>query len=209
MRRGARRALRLAIALGLLLASANACAVDLITAVTEHLVAAPVLRGQFEQSKQVAGFKKPLVSEGDFLIARDEGVIWRTRSPFPGELRLTRDSISASQNGAVTFHLDANAEPGVRLINGLLFALLEGQMKVLGEQFEIDGEIHGTNWQLLLTPRDAQLARLMRRIELSGDQFVRHIEIAEANGDRTSIRLSAQSSDPAALTAAEVARFAN
>jgi Outer membrane lipoprotein carrier protein LolA-like len=180
---------------------------DLTTAVRERLVQAPVLRGEFEQHKQVQGFAKPLVSRGSFLVARERGVLWQTRTPFASQLRLTRDEIVATQDGAVAFRLDASKEPSVRVINGLMFSLLNGDLGGLAEYFKMEGSVEGRGWDLQLTPRQAALAKLMSRIELAGDQHVRSIRIDEANGDKTVIRFSAQRSEPAALSPDEAARF--
>jgi outer membrane lipoprotein-sorting protein len=196
------------VALLVTCAAASAVGVtDLADGVRNRLVNANVLRGQFEQTKHVAGFKKALVSKGDFLVAKERGVLWQTREPFPSTLRLTRNEIRATQNGAVAFRLDASSEPSVSVINGVLFSLLNGDVAALEQHFQIDGALHGSAWHLTLTPKDANMAKLMQRIELDGDQFVRHIEIAEGNGDDTSINLSGQSSEPAALSSDESARF--
>lgn len=180
---------------------------DLAAAVRERLQQVPVLRGEFEQLKQVQGFAKPLVSRGSFVVARERGVLWQTRTPFASQLRLTRDEIVATQNGAVAFRLDAGKEPAVRVINGLMFALLNGDLSGLAEHFKIEGTAEGKVWALQLTPRQAALAKLMSRVELGGDQHVRSIRIDEANGDKTVIRFSAQNSEPAKLTGDEAARF--
>jgi len=182
-------------------------AADLAAAVRERLAQPPVLRGSFEQSKQVAGFKKPLLSRGDFLVARERGVLWRTQQPFAGVLKLTRDEIVATQGGEVAFRLDAGKEPSVRVINGLLFSLLNGDVSGLAEHFRIEGETSGRSWRLLLTPKQAALAKLMAKVEMAGDQYVRSIQIDETNGDKTGIRFSAQSVEPAKLSAEEAARF--
>ncbi|WP_255989072.1 outer membrane lipoprotein carrier protein LolA [Chitinolyticbacter albus] len=199
--------MRCLVALLLGLVTLVAPAADLAQSVRERLAQPPVLRGEFEQRKQVAGFKKPLLSRGDFIVARERGVLWRTTSPFASQLRLTRNEIVATQGGQVAFRLDAAKEPSVRMINALLFALLNGDIDALTEHFGVDGEASGQQWQLVLTPKSAALARLMTRVSLSGDQYVRQIDIAEANGDRTAIRFSAQHSTPSRLSGEEAARF--
>ncbi|NHQ85423.1 outer membrane lipoprotein carrier protein LolA [Iodobacter sp. HSC-16F04] len=182
-------------------------AADLTASVKERLAQPGVLRGDFEQNKQVSGFKKPLVSRGDFLVARDLGVLWRTKTPFASTLKLSRDEIVATQDGAVAFRLSASKEPSVRMINGLLFSLMNGDVSSLGELFKIEGGVNGKAWQLTLTPRQAALGKIMRKIELSGDQFVRRILLDEANGDQTAIHLSAQNTEPAKLSSEEHTRF--
>ncbi|MBP6853427.1 MAG: hypothetical protein KA164_17645, partial [Rhodoferax sp.] len=83
----------------------------LIEAVRARLADAPVLRGEFEQRKSVRGFRNPLVSRGDFMVARGRGVIWRTREPFASSLALTRDRLVArSSDGTVSRTIDAREE---------------------------------------------------------------------------------------------------
>ena len=191
----------------LLIVSSAQAAPDLAQAVRERLVQAPVLRGEFEQQKQVQGFSKPLVSRGSFVVARERGVLWLTKTPFASQLRLTRDEIKATQNGAVAFRLDASKEPSVRVINGLMFALLNGDIGGLAEHFKIEGHADGKAWQLHLTPRSSALAKVMTSVDLGGEAQVRSIRILEANGDTTAIRFSAQSSEPAQLTVEEARQF--
>lgn len=195
-------------ALLLALACFSAQAQDLAQSVKQQLAQPQVLRGEFEQSKQVQGFAKPLVSRGAFLVARERGVLWTTRTPFASRLRLTRDEILATQgNGAVAFRLDASKEPSVRVINGLMFSLLNGDLGGLEQHFKIEGNADAKAWSLVLTPKSSALAKLMNRIELAGDKHVRSIRIDEANGDKTAIRFSGQASEPAVLSAEESKRF--
>ncbi|RZI60782.1 MAG: outer membrane lipoprotein carrier protein LolA [Rubrivivax sp.] len=149
------------------------------------------LRGDFEQSKQVPGFKKPVVSRGDFVVARGRGVLWRTRTPFESELRLTRDEIRASQGGATAMRMDAQREPALRLVNEMMFALLGGDVGALSKLFALDGELIGAAaWKLDLRPRQAAWLHVLQRLALSGDTHVRAVELVEAGGDVTRISFS-------------------
>jgi len=155
------------------------------------------LHGEFEQGKQVPGFKKPLVSRGDFVVARGKGVVWRTKQPFASELRLTRDQVRASQNGVTSFQLDASREPALRTINTLMFALLNGDMASLAELFTLQAQLQPRTWQLALTPRQPALQQFLQRVELEGDAFVRRLVILETSGDRSTIAFSNLRADAA------------
>lgn len=185
--------------------SANAA--DLLADVRARLAQPAVLRGEFEQTKQVVGFKKALLSRGDFLVARERGVVWRTREPFASVLKLTPNEIVATQGGDVAFRLSASTEPTVRVINGMMFSLLNGDVAALGEQFKMDGSVDSKSWSLTLVPKQAAFTRILTRVELSGDVHVRRIVMDEANGDRTVIRFHGQVSEPAKLSAEEASRF--
>lgn len=209
-----RQALAAALAGALLPASLlpTARAADTEAALAERvkkrLSDAPVQRGEFEQKKSVKGFKHPLVSRGDYLFARERGVVWRTREPFASTLVLTRERLLArGADGATTTAMDARSEPGLRAVNQLLFALLAADLAALAQRFRIEGQASGEGpWQLRLAPRDAQLAGWLQSVELQGDRQVQTVQWQEASGDTNLIRFSAQAG-AAQLTADEAARF--
>jgi hypothetical protein len=173
------------LTLMLALWSVSAHAADLVKDVRARLVDAPLVRGQFEQKKTVSGFNKPLVSKGDFLLARDQGVLWNTRTPFASTLTLTRKSLSARQaSGGAAYHLDSTKEPALAAVNELLFALLAGDVGTLQKRFKVEGELVGDKgWKLDLTPTDAGLARVFKSIHLEGDGYVRQVRLDETRGD--------------------------
>jgi hypothetical protein len=175
--------------LGCGLLGMSAHAQELVKQVRARLVDAPLVRGQFEQKKTVAGFKKPLVSKGDFLLARGQGVLWNTRTPFASTLTLTRKSLSAEQGpGGAAYHLDSAKEPALAAMNELLFALLAGDVASLRQRFKVEGTLVGaTGWRLELTPTDAGLARIFKSIHLEGDEYVRQVRMEETRGDSSVI----------------------
>lgn len=190
-----------------LLTTQIAAAADLGAEIRTRLLDAPLLRGQFEQQKQVSGFRQPLLSSGDFLLWRQHGLIWQTRKPFSSSLVLNQHGLRAQQ-GSAAYQLDSQKEPSLALVNELLLALLAGDTGLLAKRFRLEGELQGKDgWQLRLTPTDAGLARVFRRVELRGDRYVREARLEETNGDSSLIRFSQLSQAPAA-TADEARRLA-
>ncbi|MFT4174611.1 MAG: outer membrane lipoprotein carrier protein LolA [Rhodocyclaceae bacterium] len=181
---------------------------DIASAVKARLADVAVVRGHFEQQKTLAGFRKPALSRGDFIIARERGVLWNTREPFAGALKLTRTEIVATTGTTQTLRLNSSEQPGMQSVSRLLFGLLSGDMAPLADSFDIAGQLQGAQgWQLTLTPKAAALQKMFVRIELDGDRYVRHVHLYEQSGDRTDIGLSQLNSQPATLTADEVKRF--
>ncbi|HVJ37541.1 MAG TPA: outer membrane lipoprotein carrier protein LolA [Stenotrophomonas sp.] len=154
----------------------------------QQRVARPaLLRADFTQEKQVAGFRNPLRSQGQFVLAQQRGVIWRTLKPFPSEVVLTRDRILSRQaDGSIQVEVDGRQQPAMRAINAMMFALMSGDVQAMSASFEIRTELLPDNaWRLHLTPRSAMLAKAFASLELEGDRYVRQVEIEEANHDRT------------------------
>lgn len=174
----------------------------------EAMLAKPaVLCGRFDQSKQLAGMKKPLASHGRFCVVAGKAVLWRTLKPFPNTLRLTRDEIVHFQGERVAMKMDAKSEPVVRMINSVLFSLLGGDLTQLDKLFEVEGSAGADSWQVALKARDPALAKAIGAISLEGGAYVRRIVMQEASGDRTSIVFSAMESGEAAMLPEEAALF--
>lgn len=184
-------------------------AADDLALVQQRVAQVPVLRGDFQQQKQVAGFSKPLRSEGNFVLSRERGVLWSTLKPFASEVVLTRDRIlSRQRDGSTRVELDGRQQPALRAVNEMMYALMSGDVAALAPRFSSTVEaLPEQGWRLTLTPRPGPLARSFERIRLQGDRHVRHVEIDEANGDRTVLEFTGISESPAVLSDAEAARF--
>ena len=188
--------------------AASAPAGDAVKLVRERLKLSPVLKGEFEQTKTLKGFRNALVSKGEFLVARGQGVWWHTREPFETTLVVTKARLfTRNPDGSASNLADAQAEPGVRQVNELVFALLAADLDALAEKFTITAQpVGAAGWSLVLVPRDANVAKFLVRATLAGERDVQSVRIEEARGDTTLIRFSRQV-PAAALAADEAARF--
>lgn len=171
------------------------------------LVKPKVLCGRFDQSKQLTGVKKPLVSNGRFCVVADKGVLWRTLEPFPTTVRLTPDEIVYLREDRVTMRLDSKQEPAARMIRNVLSGLLAGDLGQIEELFEVDGAIHDRSWTAILKPREPNLAKAISNVALEGGAYVKNITISETGGDRTRIVFSEIQTGDAAMSADEAALF--
>jgi hypothetical protein len=174
----------------------------------QSMLAKPkMLCGRFDQTKQLSGMKKPLLSNGRFCVVNGKGVLWRTLQPFPSTLRLTRDEIVQFQGERVATRLDAKQEPTVRMINSVLFSLLSGDLSQLQSLFEVDGSADAKNWRVALKAREPALAKAIGDITLEGGAYVNNITLSEASGDKTNIVFSAIQTGEAAMLPEEAAVF--
>jgi len=179
---------------------------DLLADISKRLNNPAVLRGDFEQTKTLKGFKRPLVSRGTFVMARGRGVQWVTTQPFASTLVVTRERLLTLGEGGVTQQIDTKQEPGLRAVNEMLMALLAGDVKALSARFKAEGALQGEHgWHVALTPRDVALAGFIARIELDGDQHVKQVLLREASGDDSHIRFSKH--EASTLTPLEIGRF--
>ncbi|KQV85171.1 hypothetical protein ASD15_08650 [Massilia sp. Root351] len=198
---------KIVTAAALLAACAAACAAAPVAKIQAMLAKPDVLCGRFDQTKQLAGLKKPLASNGRFCVVAGKGVLWRTLKPFPNTLRLTRDEIVHLQGERVAMRLEAKNEPVVRMINGVMFSLLGGDLAQLDQLFEVDGTADAAGWQVALKAREPALAKAIGAISLEGGAYVKSIVMQEASGDKTTIVFSAMQAGPAAMAPDEAALF--
>lgn len=154
-----------------------------------RLAAAPLLYGHFTQAKDIQGIKKPLVSQGDFLVARDKGVIWRTRKPFAAAVAVTAKGLWSLQ---ATDSTRPPARTALHLGNlgatlGMMQRVLSGDPAGLEKDFAIETGGTASAWTLRLVPKDPAWARFVKSISLAGRDQVDSVAYLEANGDKTRI----------------------
>ena len=203
------RFLRMLCVLVMLAMVAPAFAATDVEVVKQRVAKVDVLRGEFTQEKQVAGFKNPLRSQGRFVLAQDHGVVWTTLKPFPSEVVVTRDRILSRQSdGSSRVELDGRQQPAMRSVNAIMFALMSGDAQALSAQFTVKVEVlPGNAWKMQLTPRSAMLGKVFAQLTLSGDRYVREVQINEANQDVTRIQFAGMSDTPVTLSTDEGRRF--
>ena len=198
---------RIFLILSLALSCGAAQAAAPVARIEAMLSKPAIMCGRFDQTKQLAGMKKPLASQGRFCVVAGKGIMWRTVKPFPSTLRLTRDEIVAFQGERVSMRLDAKQEPTVRMINSVLFSLLSGDLGSLDTLFDVDGTVEATSWRVALKARQPALAKAIGAIALEGGAYVKTIRIDEAGGDHTNIVFSDIKAGEGAITAEEAALF--
>ena len=96
MRFRAAVALRIAIILPFLLPLVPSGPALAAGPVPQLLKSGEILRGHFVQDRQLAGFAKPLRTEGTFVLVPGRGLIWRALTPFQNNTVITPGRISGN-----------------------------------------------------------------------------------------------------------------
>lgn len=167
-----------------------------------------VLRGSFTQSRQISGFKNPVVSGGEFVVARGQGLLWHTTQPFESLLSVSPDRLRVSNGkGGDETVLDARREPMLRSLNDILQSVVIADVAALRAHFEMNIRLVGASgWELTLKPKEAALLTRFAQITLTGGENVETVLLAEASGDVTSLRFRDQQEDTQ-LTADEAGKL--
>lgn len=169
----------------------------------------PLIRAHFEQSRTIKSLPQPLLSRGNMLIARDQGLLWDQTSPFVMQLLLDDKRMVQTINGQSPQTIRAEDNPQMFQFNHLLRALFQADRKVLEENFRIEfTSLPEGRWTLRLTPITTPLDKIFSSIDLAGKTYLERIQLNDKQGDRTDITLSQHQLTPAQLTDDERQRFA-
>ncbi|HAJ6531188.1 TPA: outer membrane lipoprotein carrier protein LolA [Escherichia fergusonii] len=169
----------------------------------------PVIRAHFDQTRTIKDLPQPLRSQGQMLIARDQGLLWDQTSPFPMQLLLDDKRMVQVINGQPPQIITAENNPQMFQFNHLLRALFQADRKVLEQNFRVEFADKGEGcWTLRLTPTTTPLDKIFNTIDLTGQTYLESIQLNDKQGDRTDIALTQHQLTPAQLTDDERQRFA-
>ncbi|WP_097750786.1 LolA family protein [Escherichia coli] len=169
----------------------------------------PVIRAHFDQTRTIKDLPQPLRSQGQMLIARDQGLLWDQTSPFPMQLLLDDKRMVQVINGQPPQIITAENNPQMFQFNHLLRALFQADRKVLEQNFRVEFADKGEGrWTLRLTPTTTPLDKIFNTIDLAGQTYLESIQLNDKQGDRTDIALTQHQLTPVQLTDDEHQRFA-
>ncbi len=166
----------------------------------------PVLRGRFVYKKFLSDIPAPLVSKGEFLVARDQGIDWHTREPFDSEFILTPRGMLQRDQGRTTLRMNANDQPAVNIAARLFMSLLSLNMGELQNSFKLYGMSDERGWRVGLRPLAPGMEAVFKEALITGNEQVSSLMLRDANGDRAEVSFSAQQLS-GALTAEEQKLF--
>jgi outer membrane lipoprotein-sorting protein len=168
----------------------------------------PVIRAHFAQTRTIKDMPQPLRSQGEMLLARDQGLLWDQKSPFPMLLMLNDFRMVQQVNDQPQQTITAENNPQMFQFNHLLRGLFQADRKALEKNFRVDFQDKGEGrWALRLTPKTTPLDKIFSSIDLSGETYLEFIQLNDKQGDRTEIILSQHRLTPAMLTDDERQRF--
>ena len=167
------------------------------------------VRGNFVQSRQLKVLKKPLISQGQFIFDKEQGLIWQQIKPFESLLILKdKQLIQRDSQGRVQVSkADASASAAAMgdLLPSLVRAMLGGDISGLSENFELhflstdklntaklspeklspeklnpESLSPGSQWQLGLTPKDPLMKKAIANMVLEGSDTLQSLVLLSA-----------------------------
>lgn len=162
---------------------------DLLGQVLVELSAHPRVRADFTQVRENPALAQPQTSKGQLVFVTGYGMLWQINQPFRETLALTGSRTARiDEHGQV--QVMRSGDRGVAQVSQMLQSMLAGQPDEALRQFDVEAQGTPQQWTLRFTPRQERMARVLRAIELSGDQFLQGIEVSMQDGERTQIHFS-------------------
>lgn len=199
-----RRLIVLLLALGVLLGNPGtglrAADAPLLQQVLDGLARHEAVRADFVQTRSNPALARPQESHGHVLFVLGRGMLWQSQAPVAETLAFTGRRAARIDPQGQAYPM-RNAR-GVAQISEMLQSMLAGRSDEVSRQFEMTASGTVAHWTLQLVPRQERVARVLERVELSGDGFLQRIRIVMHDGGDTDIRFS-HSRDAGALSALE------
>ncbi|WP_423204747.1 outer membrane lipoprotein carrier protein LolA [Pseudomonas kribbensis] len=172
-------------ALALLTLSSLANAFDL-QQLSDQLAKPDVIHGQFIQEKHLRALPQPLISKGNFVLAKNYGLLWLLKTPLQQDYRINAKGIA--RRDVSGWQLLPGKSAGAEQ-NRLFLAVLQGDSSGLQRDFELTLSGDAQQWHLTLTPRSVLLKQVFNQINITGGTLVNTIELLETQGDSTVLRM--------------------
>jgi outer membrane lipoprotein-sorting protein len=167
-----------------------------------------VLRAEFNQSKKIKALKRPLISQGQFIFARNTGVGWIVKKPFPSTFIMKPDALIQEDAKGKRQTIPVDKHPWTRMISDAFLSMFSGSADDMTKHFFIYYHEAETAWSIGLKPRDERLKQVFNALILSGaDEDLQQIIMDETSGDATTINFSNLQTEPGKLTAKELQLF--
>lgn len=163
------------------------------------------LHGHFVETRRLAGFERPLRSEGNFVLAPGKGLIWRSETPFKNVIVITNDGILQLIDGKESMRLSSSRLPGLNHLYEVLGAAVSGDTEPLEKAFAVKKTSDGVRWRLELAPLhpDSPAMAQMKSIVVQGHRYVEEVDIDKGGGDSDQLVFSDEAVTSNALTPEE------
>lgn len=149
------------------------------------LAGTPSAEVPYVEKRYSALLSEPLVSTGTLVYRRPDVVEKNMATPREETFRIAGGELTVTRLGKQRRVL-LSGEPLLAALAASLRGVLSGDAQLLGEHFRLALAGAQSDWQLELTPVDAEIARYVERIVVSGrDGRVATIEVRETGGDRS------------------------
>jgi len=167
-----------------------------------------IVRSEFKQSKSIKALKRPLLSNGIFLIALEKGLYFETTKPFEQLTVITPEYLIQKDSGGSISKLNTDAHPLLQKSTESFLAIFSGKTDSLYKQYDIFLIEEDGNWQIGLTPKtNNESSQYIGKIIFKGSIHLDALIMVEKSGNVTTIEFSNHKVDQGNLSEEEIKKF--
>ena len=177
--------------------------------VAAQLAAPAVIRGRFEQTREVQMLSKPLHSSGHFVMS-EMGLYWQQEKPVASVMIADSERLMQSVGDGPLQSIDVVKNPVVLTFSQSFLSIFKGDEEELREHFEVsfthgDGE---SSWQISLTPISYPVSEAIDSIIIDGREYIETLTVTSRTSEITTISFSDLQTEPGELTEHEIQLYA-
>jgi Outer membrane lipoprotein carrier protein LolA-like len=147
----------------------------------------------FVEQHFIPTLDRSIKTSGELFYDAPDHLEKRSIMPKPESLILDRGTLSIHR-GNRSFVVSLRDYPTIAPFIDSIRAILAGDLPALNRTYELNLAPAGNHWRLALIPRDAKLAAVVAKIEVSGDGDEIHaVETERPDGDHSVMTISALS----------------
>lgn len=146
-------------------------------------------RARFQEEKHLAMLTEPLRLSGTLRYVRPDQIEKLIAQPYAESLRIEQGRLEWTAQGR-TRTLSLRSQPQIWALVESLRATLAGDLPALQRHYAVKFDGSRAKWEITLEPRFDSLSQYIQKIRLQGrDNLLRQVEIVEANGSRSLMRI--------------------
>jgi hypothetical protein len=157
----------------------------------QHLAQRQHGHASFVERHFIAILDRSIETSGELFYDAPDHLEKRTNLPKPESLILDRGTLSVHR-GSHDFVLSLRDYAPVAPFIDSIRAILAGDLPALNRTYTLVFAVEGDRWHLVLVPRDAKLAKVVAKIQVSGvNDEIQTIEFERSGGDHSVMTISA------------------
>jgi hypothetical protein len=140
----------------------------------------------FVEKKYISIIDRPIESSGELAFTAPDKLEKRTLKPKPEALILEGDKLTIDQPGKRHLTVGLQDHPEVAAFVESIRATLAGDRSALEKFYALELTGSAEQWQLVLTPRQERMLKIISRIRIGGAYAdVKNIDFFQGDGDRS------------------------
>ena len=156
-----------------------------------HMAQATQRRANFVEEKRLAALSVPLRAEGTLEYRKPDHLEKITTAPQYESLVVDGGRLVINGNGNDAPHVvELDGQPEIRALVDTIRGALSGDLVLLRRLYDVSGTGTVADWHILLRPRDAGIARVVKEVQLSGGADLRVISSVAPNGDSDTLTIT-------------------